>query len=107
MLGARVMKECLGKKKHFMNFVDSTRNFIVGAKPSIQEKSQVSAIADRCEFGYVWDVKAYVTGLEVSPAGRCSLLAVLRINYHFSDHLELATKELWRTAARIWGGALS
>ncbi len=28
----------------------------------------------------VWDVKEYVTGLEVSPTGRCSLLEGLRIN---------------------------
>ncbi len=49
-----------------------------------------------CALGEVWDVKEYVTGLEVSPTGRCSLLGGLRINSQSSDHLELASKELWR-----------
>ncbi len=47
----------------------------------------------------VQGVKAYVTGLEVSPTGRCSLLEGLRIYSQSSDHFELATKELWRAAA--------
>ncbi len=43
-------------------------------------------------------VKEYATGLEVSPMGRCSLLEGLRINSQSSDHLELASKELWRAS---------
>ncbi len=54
MLGARVMKECLGKKKLFMNFFDSTGNVIVGTKPSIQEKPQIPAIADCLNGWSVW-----------------------------------------------------
>ncbi len=42
----------------------------------------------------VRDVKAYATGLEVSPTEKCSLLEGLRINSQSSDHLELAAKEL-------------
>ncbi len=49
-----------------------------------------------CALGEVRDVKEYVTGLEVSPTGRCSLLEGLRINSQSSDHLELTSKELWR-----------
>ncbi len=48
-----------------------------------------------CALGEVRDVKEYVTGLEVSPACRCSLLEGLRINFQSSDHLDLASKELW------------
>ncbi len=56
-----------------------------------------------CALGEVRDVKEYVTGLEVSPTGRCSLLEGLMINSQFSDHLELATKELRSTSACFWG----
>ncbi len=35
----------------------------------------------------VRDVKEYVTGLEVSPTGRCSLLKGLRLNSQSPDHL--------------------
>ncbi len=51
-----------------------------------------------CALGEVRDVKEYVTGLEVSPTGGCSLLEGLRNNFQSSDHLELATKELWRAS---------
>ncbi len=57
-----------------------------------------------CALNEVWDVKACVTGLEVSPKGRCLLLEELRINSQFSDHLELATKELLRAAVCFRGG---
>ncbi len=57
-----------------------------------------------CALGEVRDVKKYVTGLEVSPTGRCSLLERLRINSQSSDHLELATKELWRISGCFRGG---
>ncbi len=56
-----------------------------------------------CALGEVLDVKEYVTGLEVFPTGRCSLLEGLRINTQSSDHLELASKELWR-ASDCFGG---
>ncbi len=52
-----------------------------------------------CALGEVRDVKEHVLGLEVSLAGRCSLLEGLRINSQSSDHMELATKELWRESA--------
>ncbi len=52
-----------------------------------------------CALDDVRDVKEYVTGLEVSPTGSCSLLEGLRINAQSSDHFELAAKELWKTAA--------
>ncbi len=54
-------------------------------------------------LGEVRDVKKHETGLEASPTGRCSLLERLRINSQSSDHLELATKELWREPACFWG----
>ncbi len=57
-----------------------------------------------CALGEVRDLKQYVTGLEVSPKRRCSNLEGLKINSQSSDHLELATKELWRTAACFRGG---
>ncbi len=59
-----------------------------------------------CVVGEVRDVKECVTGLEVSPTGRCSLLEGLRINSQSSDHLELASKELWG-ASDCFRGALS
>ncbi len=59
-----------------------------------------------CALGEVRDVKEYITGLEVSPAGRCSLLEGLRINSQFSDHLELASKDLWR-ASDFWSSFLT
>ncbi len=49
-----------------------------------------------CALVEVRDVKEYVTGLEVSPTERCSLLEGLSIYSQSSDHLELAhldTKE--------------
>ncbi len=49
-----------------------------------------------CALGEVRDVKEYITGLEVSHTGRCSLLEGLKINSQSSDHLELVAKELWR-----------
>ncbi len=52
-----------------------------------------------CALDEVRDVKEYVTGLEVSPTGRCSLLDGLRINPQSSDYLQLATKEIWKAAA--------
>ncbi len=52
-----------------------------------------------CALDDVRDVKEYVTGLEVSPTGSCSLLEGLRINSQSSGNLELAAKELWKTAA--------
>ncbi len=55
-----------------------------------------------CGLDEVWDVKEYVTGLEVSPTGRCSLFEGLRVPQS-SDHLEQTTKELWRAAACFWG----
>ncbi len=45
------------------------------------------------------DGKAHVTGLAVSPTGRRSHLAGLRINSQSSDNLELAPKELWEGGA--------
>ncbi len=48
-----------------------------------------------CALGEVRDVNEYVVGLEVSPAGRGSLLGGLRINSQSSGHLELASKEPW------------
>ncbi len=42
------------------------------------------------------NVKEYVTVLEVSPTGSCSLLEGLRINSQSSDHLELVGKDRWR-----------
>ncbi len=57
-------------------------------------------------LGEVRDVNEYVTGLEVSPTGRCSLLEGLRINSHSSDYLELASKELWR-ASDCFRGTMS
>ncbi len=57
-------------------------------------------------LGEVRDVKEYATGLEVSPMRRCSLLEGLRINSQSSDHLELASKELWR-ASDCFRGAMS
>ncbi len=39
-------------------------------------------------------VRAYETGLEVSPTGSCSLLEGLRINSQCSGYLKLVTKEL-------------
>ncbi len=59
-----------------------------------------------CVVDEVRDVKEYVTGLEVSPTGRYSLLEGLMINSQSSDHLELASKELW-TASDCFRGALS
>ncbi len=38
----------------------------------------------------IQNVKAYVTGLALSPKGKHSLLAGLRINSQSSDHLALA-----------------
>ncbi len=58
-----------------------------------------------CALDEVRDDKAYV-GLEVSPMVRCSLLEGLRINSQSSDHLELASKELWR-ASICFRGAMS
>ncbi len=52
----------------------------------------------------MWEVKEYVTRLEVSPKGSCSLLEGLRINSQSSDNLELAIKELWNAAACLRGG---
>ncbi len=52
-----------------------------------------------CVLDEVRDVKEYVTGLEVSPTGRCSFLVGLRINSQCSDYLQLATKEIWKAAA--------
>ncbi len=57
-----------------------------------------------CALGAVRVVKGHVTGLEVSPTGRCSLLEELRINSQSSGHLELATQEIWRAGA-CFGGA--
>ncbi len=57
-----------------------------------------------CALGEVWDVKEYAIGLEVSPMGRCSLLEGLRIKSQPSDHLELASKELWRASDCFRGG---
>ncbi len=57
-----------------------------------------------CALGEVRGVKEYVTGLEVSPMGRWSLLEGLRINSQSSDHLELASKEIWRASTFIRGG---
>ncbi len=57
-----------------------------------------------CALGEVRDVKEYITGLEVSPMGRCSLLEGLRINSQSSDNLELARKELWRASDCFRGG---
>ncbi len=59
-----------------------------------------------CELDEVRDVKEHATGLEVSPMGRCSLLEGLRINSQSSDHLELASEELWR-ASDCFRGAMS
>ncbi len=56
-----------------------------------------------CALGEVQDVKEYVAELEVSPMGRCSLLEGLRIYSQSSDHLELTTRELWRTSTRFLG----
>ncbi len=39
-------------------------------------------------LGEVRDAKSYVTGLKVSPTGKCSSLEGLRINSQSSDHLE-------------------
>ncbi len=52
-----------------------------------------------CALDEVWDVKAYVAGLEISPTGRCSLLEGLRIVSQSSDNLELATRALWKASA--------
>ncbi len=66
-----------------------------------------------CALGEVRDVKEYVTGLEVSPTGRCSLLEGLKINSQSSGHLEQASKELWRASdffrgsMRLTGSAYS
>ncbi len=54
-----------------------------------------------CALGEVRDVKEYATELEVSP-----LLEGLRINSQSSDHLERASKELWR-ASDCFRGAMS
>ncbi len=51
----------------------------------------------------VRDVKAYVTGLQVSPMRMHSLLEELRIKSQSSGHLELASKDLWRAAAYFRG----
>ncbi len=59
-----------------------------------------------CALGEARDVKEYVTGLEVSPTGRCSLLEGLMTNSQSSDHLKLASKELWR-ASDCFRGAIS
>ncbi len=59
-----------------------------------------------CALGEVRDVKQYVTGLEVSPKRRCSNLEGLKINSQSSDHLELASQELWR-ASDCFRGAMS
>ncbi len=59
-----------------------------------------------CALDEVRDAQGYVTGLKVSLTGRCSRLEGLRINPLCSDHLELATKELWGAAA-FFGGATS
>ncbi len=56
-----------------------------------------------CALDEVRVIKEYVTGLEVSPTGRYSLLKGLRINFQSSDHLELAAKKLRRAAARFRG----
>ncbi len=57
-----------------------------------------------CALGEVRDVKEYVTGLEVSPSGRCSPLEGLRMNSQSSDPLELASKDLWRASDCFLGG---
>ncbi len=44
-------------------------------------------------LGEVQDVKTYLTGLEVSPNGRCLFSKGLRINFQSSGHLELTAKE--------------
>ncbi len=46
-----------------------------------------------CALSEVGDVKEYVTGSEVPPTGRCSLLEELRINAQSSNHFDLASKE--------------
>ncbi len=46
-----------------------------------------------CALDEVWDVKEYVTGLEVNPKGVCLLLEGLGTNSQSSDHLKLATKK--------------
>ncbi len=55
-------------------------------------------------LGDLRDDKAYKTGLEVSPMVMYSLLKGLRINSQCPDRLELAVKELCRTASCFQGG---
>ncbi len=56
-----------------------------------------------CALVEVRDLMEHVTGLEVSLTGRCSLLEGLRSNSQPSDHLEHASKELWRANyAPLW-----
>ncbi len=50
------------------------------------------------------DGKAHVAGLAVSPTGRRSHLAGLRINSQSSDHLELAPNELWGSSRLLLRG---
>ncbi len=57
-----------------------------------------------CALNELRVVKGYVTGMEVSPMGRCSLLEEFRINSQSFGHSELATKEIWRTGACFRGG---
>ncbi len=56
-------------------FFEGTANAIFGAQSCVQHKFQITDRAD-CVYGLddVQDVKVCVTGLEMSPTGRCSLL---------------------------------
>ncbi len=56
-----------------------------------------------CALGEVRDAKEYVTGLDASPTGRCSLWEGLGIKSQSCDYLELASKELWRASDCFWG----
>ncbi len=94
MIGVRVAKDRFRKKKHSTGYLvaratfSSAHNAVFRRSPRSQAELTVWM---GCVLGEVRDVKEYVAGLDVSPAGRCSLLEGLRINHQSSDHLELAT----------------
>ncbi len=80
-----------------MEFLVARANLSLALNPVFRRSPRSQTVLTaRMDYALdeAWDFKEYVTGLEVSPTGRFSLLEGLRINSQSSDNLELATNEL-------------
>ncbi len=109
ILEAMAAKDRFREKKHSTGFLVAWATLSSSLNPVFKRSPRSwteLTVWMGCAFGEVRDVKEYATGFEVSPMGRCSLLEGLRINSQSSNHLELASKELWR-ASYCFRGAMS